>query len=271
MIPTELDLTRALQRYVGEPTPPDRARVRGRSRLIVRSRRRRRAGAYAVSATVCLAALSAIVLDTRSTTTTITLPPADTSLFAPGVAELLDAVRADDHQRIAALVASSVPIDGSEALGITPLMVAAIRDDPRSAELLLDAGASVDAMNHSGEDAIDLAARSGSTSVIELFVERKVVFDSGSPSTRYPTSLMLAASNGHLATVDALVDGGARSDRLDSMNRSVLHHATDSDDPESMVTLLVSLGAPLPPGTAASTPSNELIALIEASDPAPTR
>jgi ankyrin repeat protein len=224
---------------------------------------------YVVSASLCLSALSAVALDARTTTRTVTLPPADAGLVAPGVADLLDAVRADDHERIAALLATSVPIDGSEGAGITALMVAAARDDPRSAELLLDAGASIDAMNLYGEDAIDLAARSGSTRVIDLLVERRVVFDSGAPSTRYPTSLMLAVSNGHLTTVAALVDGGARPDRLDSLGRSVLHHAIDSADPAPMVELLVSLGAPLPTGAVDAMSTDELITLIEASDPAP--
>lgn len=265
---TEEDLTRTLRRYVGVPSVPDLARVRAQSRLIVRRRRRRRVSVYVVSATAFVSVLSAITLETGIRPQPTTLPPVDAAVVAPGIADLLDAVRADDHDRIAALLATSVPINGSEGPGVTPLMVAASRDDARSAELLIDAGASLDAMNHYGEDAVDLAAQNGSIEVIELLVERRALFDSGSPVTRYPTSLMLAASNGHLAVVEALVAGGARPDRLDSLDRSVLHHATDAVDPAPMVQLLVSLGAPLPPGAVATMPTTELIALIEASDPA---
>jgi uncharacterized protein len=266
---SEHDLARTLQHYVGIPSVPDHAHVRARSRTIVRRRRRARAAVYVVTVTLCLSGLSMVALDLRTTTRTVTLPPADATLVSSGITGLLDAVRADDHERIEALLATSVPIDGSDGAGITPLMVAAVRDDPQSAELLLDAGASIDAMNRYGEDALDVAARSGSTRVIDRLIERRVVFDSGAPTTRYPTSLMLAASNGHLDTVEALVDGGARPDRLDSQGRSVLHHAVDSRDPAPMVELLVSLGAPLPPGAVDSTSIDELIALIEDSDPAP--
>jgi ankyrin repeat protein len=71
-------------------------------------------------------------------------------LSSPRAGELSDAAKAGDVQRVATLIASGANVNAHDFFG-TPLRVAAAGGFPEIAELLIDAGADIEAEGGTGE------------------------------------------------------------------------------------------------------------------------
>jgi len=91
-------------------------------------------------------------------------------------------------------------------------------------EVLLNKGVSINTKSGFGRDAMQIAARNGSISMLEYLADEW----GGNLSTRGPrgdTLFILAASNGHLNCLKWLHARGALPDAVDMCGQSAVHHA----------------------------------------------
>jgi len=90
----------------------------------------------------------------------------------------------------------------------TPLMAAAHTGDIPTLELLLEAGAEVNARNEHGGTALMYAAESGHNAAVALLLDAGAEIDAVESSVGH-TALFRAAQSGHLHTVRLLIERGA--------------------------------------------------------------
>lgn len=115
------------------------------------------------------------------------------------------ALRDDSPRVVEALLADPrTRIDGANAVGETPLMMAALRGRYDSAQRLLARGAAV---NREGWTPLHYAATGPDARVLALLIERGAQLDARSPNGT--TALMMAARYGSEASVDRLLKAGA--------------------------------------------------------------
>ncbi|MCH8999315.1 MAG: ankyrin repeat domain-containing protein, partial [Proteobacteria bacterium] len=74
---------------------------------------------------------------------------------------LFDAVRSDDVELADFALSKGARVDGRDAHGLTPLLIAALFDSPGALELLLERGADPAAARQDGLTALHLAAYKG--------------------------------------------------------------------------------------------------------------
>ncbi|BAH39355.1 MAG TPA: ankyrin repeat domain-containing protein [Gemmatimonas aurantiaca] len=127
----------------------------------------------------------------------------------PVEAPVADAVMRGDSARVRALIKQGMDVNASQPDGMSALHWAAQRGDLNAAQMLVYAGARVDAVTRNGNyTPLHLAARGGRASVI------KVLLQNGASTTASTTSggataLHFAAGHGDSASVAALLDKGA--------------------------------------------------------------
>ncbi|MCA0377442.1 MAG: ankyrin repeat domain-containing protein [Gemmatimonadetes bacterium] len=130
----------------------------------------------------------------------------------PGDAPLADAVMRGDSARVRTLIRQGMDVNAAQADGMTALHWAAQRGDLGSAQVLVAAGARVDALTRNGNyTPLHLAAREGRASVV------KVLLAGGADarattSTGGATALHFAAGRGDAESVTLLVDKGVPVD-----------------------------------------------------------
>ena len=164
--------------------------------------------------------------------------------MSQGNAQLVDAVRRGDVNRVERLLergaeADSTTPDGTTALlwaahldridiatllvragskvsianryGVTPAMQAATNGNAELMALFLEAGTDANAKTPQGETLLMIAARTGRTDAVRTLLGR-----GANPNTpenkRGQTALMWAAAEGHVHTVQTLLDAGANRD-----------------------------------------------------------
>jgi ankyrin repeat protein len=136
------------------------------------------------------------------------------SLQASGSsAPLADAAEKMDRSRIRALLAQRVDVDTPQIDGMTALHWATYHDDLETVELLLRAGATVNATNRYGVTPLSLACTVGNGAMVERLLKA-----GADPNTSLPggeTPLMTAARTGTLASVKVLLSRGATVDGKD--------------------------------------------------------
>jgi len=84
---------------------------------------------------------------------------------------LVKAMQDSDKGEIARLLTVGAPVDRGNDLGITPLMIAAFKDDAEIIGLLLAAGADPEVLSNAGLSALILAAQQGKAKSIRALVE----------------------------------------------------------------------------------------------------
>ena len=159
-------------------------------------------------------------------------PPQD-----PLATQLLDAIRAGDHARVAQLVKASPDgaVRAKGIAGITPLMYAALYGDRASARLLLDYGADPNARNDAGATALMWAVDDPEITRM-LLLER--AGDPGIRSADGRTALQLAAARtGASDVVNVLIDNGSKVS-----GEALLTIAADTGD-VSLLRVLIDRGA----------------------------
>ena len=124
----------------------------------------------------------------------------------PVEAPLADAVMKGDTARVRALLRQGVDVNAAQPDGMAPLHWAAQRGDLSSAQVLVYAGARVDALTRNGNyTPLHLAAREGRAAMVKLLLasgaDPRAVTSTGGV-----TALHFAAGNGDAATVRALLD-----------------------------------------------------------------
>lgn len=119
---------------------------------------------------------------------------------------------AQSHTNVLAyLLTQGVNIEATNGGGFTPLQLAASHGNPRTAEMLLKAGASTKPMNPIGT-ALHIAAQEGSAEVVQILLRHGASVDAHSVSNGFDTPLFEAAKNGHRDIVELLIAHGAEKD-----------------------------------------------------------
>lgn len=152
---------------------------------------------------VCAACAAMVLLSAARPHTTADAPVRPVN---PVEAPLADAMMRGDTARVRALLKQGVDVNAAQADGMAPLHWAAHRGDLASAQVLVYAGARVDALTRNGNyTPLHLAAREGRAAVVKLLLA------SGADplavtSTGGATALHFAAGHGDPETIRALLD-----------------------------------------------------------------
>jgi ankyrin repeat protein len=150
--------------------------------------------------------LRARVLKTWTAAVAAGLPLA--APFAAGAEPaLIEAVRAGNVSRVAALLAETGDVEAAAADGSTALLAAVEAGNSALVDLLLEAGARVDAANAHNFAPLSVAAANGDAQLVARLLARGAHADELSGEGQ--TALMLAARNGRPEAVQLLLDAGA--------------------------------------------------------------
>ncbi|HEY0931628.1 MAG TPA: ankyrin repeat domain-containing protein [Gemmatimonas sp.] len=134
----------------------------------------------------------------------------------PAETPVADAVMRGDSSRVRALIKQGMDVNAAQPDGMSALHWAAQRGDAGAAQMLVYAGARVDAVTRNGNyTPLHLAARGGRSGVV------KILLQNGASTTAATTSggataLHFAAGNGDSASVAALLDKGSVVDVRES-------------------------------------------------------
>jgi ankyrin repeat protein len=124
--------------------------------------------------------------------------------------------------------------------GNTPLMTAAIRDSMEMTELLINAGADINATNNYGHTALLLSTIGNSTGACQLLLKANANVDAKDKSGN--TALMYASLYGSMENMQLLIDSGADVNVKNESGLSVLQLARERKNTDA-VKLLVKSGA----------------------------
>ncbi|QJR34530.1 ankyrin repeat domain-containing protein [Gemmatimonas groenlandica] len=123
-----------------------------------------------------------------------------------------DAVMRGDSARVRVLIKQGLDVNAAQADGMTALHWAAQRGDAGGAQMLMYAGARVDAVTRNGNyTPLHLAARNGRAAAVKALLAAGADVNAVT-TTGAVTALHFASSNGDAATVTALLDKGAPVD-----------------------------------------------------------
>jgi ankyrin repeat protein len=130
-------------------------------------------------------------------------------------------------------------VNASEADGTTALAWAVQRDDVETAELLIRAGAKVDAANNYGATPLWMACSNGSAAMVETLL--KAGADPDTHLFSGETALMTAAEGGNTDVVKTLVAHGAQVNVKENLaGQTVLMWAVAEKHPETAKVLIDS-------------------------------
>jgi len=157
---------------------------------------------------------------------------------------LADAAERGDRQKVAALILQKADVNGVQGEGTTALHWAAQRDDIETGKMLIAAGANVKAeTEHGAITPLFMACTNGNAAMIELLV--KAGADVNAPKANGTTPLMLAAASGSVPAVKALVDHGAKVDTKETVRDQTALMFAAALGRADVVTFLAKNGASL--------------------------
>ncbi len=195
-------------------------------------------------------------------------------VLAAGDAELVDAVKNQDREKMLNLVMAKTNLntradDGSTALlwaahwndlesaaliiragadpeiandlKMTPLSEACLNGSPEMVALLLNAGANANTAIASGETPLMTCAKSGNVAGVEMLIAHDAAVNAKEP-TQNQTALMWAAAERHPDAVQSLLKARADVKAHTKQGFTALHFAAREGDAES-AKLLVAAGA----------------------------
>ncbi len=157
---------------------------------------------------------------------------------------LHDAAVLGDLGAVEALLRAGERADAPGLNEETPLMAAALGDQPALAAVLLAAGADVMARNKGGLTPLHAAAYGGSVEVAALLLDKGAVLEDRQ-NVSGASPLMLAAEQGQLAVAALLIERGADIGQPDREGFTPLAQAWAKQRPD-MVRLLKARGATCP-------------------------
>ncbi len=161
---------------------------------------------------------------------------------APGVSELITAVRNGDMAELRERLAGPVDVNARQPDGATALHWAVHHEDVVVADLLIGAGADADAANDLGVTPLLMACRRGHGTLVARLLAAGADANAALPSGE--TALMAAARAGSVEAVNALLARGARvnaaeatrgqtalmwaaANRRPAVTRALLDHGAD--------------------------------------------
>lgn len=153
---------------------------------------------------------------------------------------LLDAARSADAAALRALLQKKLDVNVSDADGTTALHWASYRDEVESADLLIRAGARVDAATDLGVTPLWTACLNGSESMV-----RRLLQAGANPNAALllgETPVMAAARSGSPAVVEQLIAKGANVNARAARGQTALMWAVSQQHPD-VVKVLLTRGA----------------------------
>ncbi|ODT66485.1 MAG: hypothetical protein ABS75_27320 [Pelagibacterium sp. SCN 63-23] len=158
---------------------------------------------------------------------------------------LHQAAAANDVQRIEALLADGVPIDGRDGNGATALLVATHGNRIEAAAALIAAGADVNAKDGINDSPYLYAGARGHLDILNLTLAHGA--DLASVNRYGGTALIPAAERGHVDTVRRLIEAGVAVDHVNRLGWTALIEAVILGDGgerhQQIVALLLEAGA----------------------------
>ena len=154
---------------------------------------------------------------------------------------LVEAVKASDAAAVRALLEQQVDVNTSEVDGTTALHWAAYQGDLDTAQLLLGAGATVDASNRYSVTPLTLASGRGNAPIVEALLDAGA--DANTTLPEGETVLMAAARSGNVDVLRLLLAHGADVRATEGWRgQTALMWAAAENHPAAVHTL-VELGA----------------------------
>ena len=152
----------------------------------------------------------------------------------------LTAVERGNERAVRLVLNAGVRADEKDALGVTPLIKAAMFNRTAVAGLLIKAKADVNTANSQGYTPLHWAAAKGYLDIVEMLLANGAGVD---PRTTLGlTPLMQAAMAGHARVCDALIAKGAGVNEGDKHGATALHKAVN-DGHVAVTEILVAAGA----------------------------
>jgi ankyrin repeat protein len=158
---------------------------------------------------------------------------------APTSTPVADAARSGDVEAVRSLLARGADANAAHGDGMSALHWAAERGDPKMAEALVHAGATVDAVTRIGHyTPLHVASSAGRAAVVELLLASGANAMAWT-STSGVTPLHLAAASGSVTAIDVLLDRGADVDAQEkAWSQTPLMFAAARDRVDAIRTLL---------------------------------
>jgi ankyrin repeat protein len=158
------------------------------------------------------------------------------------VPEVADAAMRGDRQAIRAALARKADVNLAQVDGTTALHWAVERDDLEMADLLIRAGARVDARTREGVMPLQLAAVNGSATMLDRLL--KAGADPNAPlSTSGDTATMMAARTGKPDAIRVLAESGANVNARESWGGTTALMWAVSEGHADAASALIAAGA----------------------------
>jgi ankyrin repeat protein len=169
-------------------------------------------------------------------------------MAAPGASPLADAAMRNDPTTVKTLLGQGADLNAAQNDGMTALHWAALNGDLAMTQVLLHAGANVNASTRiGGYTPLHVAAKNGHATIVEALLASGA--HAGTADTYGTTPLMLAAASGSAEAVTTLVRAGADVNARESgKGETALMLAAANDRPAAMQVLLAH-GADWRPST----------------------
>lgn len=139
---------------------------------------------------------------------------------------LLDAANQRNTPAISALLKTPEGrklLEARDARGRTPLLVSTWLDDQNSAQVLLQAGADVNAKDNQQDSPYLVAGAEGRTQLLRWYLEHNAKLED---TNRYGgTAIIPAAEKGHLDNVRVLIDAGINLNHVNNLGWTALMEA----------------------------------------------
>jgi len=152
----------------------------------------------------------------------------------------LVAVERGNERAVRLFLNAGIRPDEKDALGVTPLIKAAMFNRSAVASLLIKANADVNTANSQGYTPLHWAALKGYLDIVEMLLAAGAGVDPRSGLGLTP--LMQAAMSGHARVCDVLIAKGAGVNEADKRGNTPLHKAVN-DGHVAVVEVLVAAGA----------------------------
>jgi ankyrin repeat protein len=155
---------------------------------------------------------------------------------------LIEAIRIDDRARVLELLDSGADIDAENAVGLTPLILAAGFGDLEMIRLLLTRGADLYRTSSFHSTALTQAISGDQHETVNFLLDAGMDINApgfvGNEHMGGRTPIYHAIPIGHQEMIRLLIARGARLDVRDVRGQTPLHWAADSRGPEAMEVLL---------------------------------
>ncbi len=151
-----------------------------------------------------------------------------------------DAIESKDYTQIEALIESdTIDLEVQDFQARTPLMYATQLNDPKSAALLITAGANVNAKNAIKDTPYLLAGAEGYNEILKMTLENGADIED---TNRYGgTAIIPAAEKGHLETVKILLNAGLNPNHVNNLGWTALMEAVLLGDGSSVYVEIVEV------------------------------